>query len=445
MIDRDLLIKAVPEAAGAAASGLVGGLLLALTLAPALALVVVAAALAGGRGVRQARWRRVVIGMLATVLLALSAEFAGEEPAYWYRTGVVALAFLGLVLALLALPIAWWRGRARRRSRPQTPAGAAVPVARPERPGVRLLAAAFLLASTVVAALLKQRVYPEPLAWSAVEACGLALVAVPFAFLLGRAAFPRRRGTGVLTLAGTIALGGWLSLAARPLLVGQTRAAMRELAAVMAELTAGEEVKPRAYDRWRYGQCAPLVQGMSRFYRRVQASLRALDGLEPVLTGDSFRDPAALQATEARLAALRQRLATLDAEVGRSARTLRRQIEEASISSEMRGHLLAGLDDGLAGGPQRLTGSLAPLLDVLERIVAFMKLRRGRYHLEGSEVVFESDADAVSFNRLLDDLQREQDRLLGVVAANQIRARDKAEEFDAWAQDPFNRPRPRRE
>jgi hypothetical protein len=316
---------------------------------------------------------------------------------------------------------------------------------RPGGTGARLLVAAGLLASTAVAALLKHEVYPEALAWSAFEAAGLSLVAAPFAWLIGRVAFPRRRGAGTLALAATVALSGWLSLAGRPLLVRQTTSAMQELAAMVAELNAGEEVRPRAYDRWRFGQCAPLVQGMGGFYRKVQVSLKALDGLEPILSDDSFRDAEALEATEARLSAWRRQLTAIEAEVGQSARGLRRQIEAASISSDMREHLLAGVDGGLEGGPERMTGSLAPLLDAVERVVTFLKARRSRYWHEGPDLVFETDADAARFNRLLDGVREEQARLQGLVAAHQKRAREKTEAFGRWAQDPFRQPRPPRE
>jgi hypothetical protein len=254
-----------------------------------------------------------------------------------------------------------------------------------------------------------------------------------------------RRASGILDLAATEPHSGWHSLAGRPLHDRHTTSAMRELAAMVAELNAGEEVRPRAYDRWRFGQCAPLVQGMSGFYRKVQVSLKALDGLEPILSDDSFRDAEALEATEARLSAWRRQLTAIEAEVGRSAQGLRRQIEAASISSDMREHLLAGVDGGLEGGPERLTGSLVPLLDAVERVVTFLKTRRGRYWHEGPDLVFETDADAAGFNRLLDGVREEQNRLQGLVAANQKRAQEKAGAFGRWAQDPFHQPRPPRD
>jgi hypothetical protein len=261
--------------------------------------------------------------------------------------------------------------------------------------------------------------------------------------LLGRVAWGRRRGSGALAWAATIALGGWLSLAGRPLLVRQTTAAMQELAAMMRELQSGAAVQPRPLDRWRFGECAPLVKGVSRFYRTIQASLAAFDTIEPVLTETSFRDPASLAATEARLEALSSRIAALDEDIERSALELRTTIEKSRISPLMRERILQGVNDGLQGRP-RLRESLAPMVSTLEELVGFMKTNAGRYWYEGPDIVFEGDAEVEAYNRLVEQVESAKSRALARGEAKRLELKKQVEEFDSWAEDPFRRRRPGR-
>ena len=443
LIDRALLITVVPPATGTAAAGLVGGLLLALVLTPAVVLAAVARALAHGDW-REVRWRPLMGLLLVVVLLSLAVAFSGEELNYWYSRGVAVGALVGLVLALVCLPFAWLRGRGRARARQQPWRRSPTPaVDRSRHALARFAAAVVLLASTVPAALLKQRVYPEHLAWSIAEAVGLAVVALPFAWLLGRVWCRRRHGSSALVWAAAIALGGWLSLAGRPLLIHQTTAAMQELASMVSELQSGAPVQPRPLDRWRFGECAPLVKGMSGFYRTIQSSLAAFDRLEPVLTRTSFRDAAELTATEARLDALRSRVAALDEDIERSARQLRATIENGHISSLMRERILKGVGDGLEGRP-RLRELLAPTVTALEQLVGFMKAKAGGYRYEGSDIVFASDAEALTFNRLVEQVESAKSRALAAGAASRLDLKKRAEEFGHWAEDPFRRPRPER-
>ena len=459
-LHRELLIRLAPHLAGTAAGGLVGALLLAAIVAPCVALASLALSLWQGKAARTGLGRRVAVAMLLTILLRLAAEFAGDEVAYWHMRGMGILVFLLLAAALVALPIAWLRSRAQRPRAAFAPGAAFAPrtasapraSVRPTSRGLRptpaapkLIVAAMLLGSTVASALVKQRIQPEHLAWSAAEAAGLAIVAAPFAWLLGRLSAHRRRGMGTLVLAATVALSGWLSLAARPLMIRQTTAAMQELASLMNELRDDKPVKPRAYDHWRYGQCAPIVQGMSRYYGKLRSALEMLDDLEPVLTDDSFADALSIGAAEARLSSLRQRLADLDADVESSGRALRREIESADISSMMRERLLAGVNDGLAsGGKPSLGAQLGPLVDVLSRLIGFMKKRLGKYRIEDSSYVFDLDADADGFNALRDELEREKVRLKALSETKLQSVRRSSERFGEWAQDPFNRPRPPR-
>ena len=438
---RELLIKIGPDLAGTAAGGLAGALLLALVVAACLAPASLAISLWQRQAPGAGLGRRVVVGMLVTILLSLAAEFAGDEVAYWQLRGMLILAFGLLVTALAALPIAWWRSRAQQRPPGGVRRG---PVVQRTGTALLLLAAAILLGSTGMAALLKQRVHPEHLAFSAAEAGGLALVAAPFAWLLGRLVSPGRRGLGTLLLAATVALSGWLSLLARPLMLRQTTAAMQELASMVTDLRDGKPVKPRAYDRWRYGQCAPLVQGMSRFQGKVQAALEVFDHVEPVLIDESFTDAQSIRDTEARLVALRRRLDELDADVESSARELRKGIEDANISSEMRERILAGVSDGLADGRPLLAEQLGPLVGILSRLIAFMKARQGQYWTESSDLVFDLDEDAARYNELLAELEREKTRLQALSDTKLKSLRRNAEQFEQWSQDPFKRPRPPR-
>jgi hypothetical protein len=441
LIDRAMLIDVGASVAGTAAAGLVTALLLALLLAPAFVLAAAARALREHGSLGGLRWRPIVGGLLVAVLLTLAIEFAGDEPSHWGVRGGVLVALVGLVLALLAAPIAWWRRRGPRSPTPRQ--NTKPPISRSRHAVVRLAAAAVLLASTVPAALLKQRVYPEPLAWSAGEAVGLAVVGAPFAWLLGRVWFGRRRGSGTLAWAATIALGGWLSLAARPLLIRQTTAAMQELASMVGELHAGTYVKPRSPDRWRYGQCAPLVQGMSVFYRELQSSLDTMDALEPVLNDSAFRDARALASTEARLAALRRRIAEIDQDLEQSTLELRATIREGRLSPLMRDRILEGVTDGLVGTP-RLGQSTAQFVAALERLVAFMRARHGTYSYDGADILFDSDRDAERYNSLVAELESQQSRATAAGEAQQRGQRQRADEFGRWAQDPFTSPRPPR-
>jgi hypothetical protein len=460
-LHRELLIKLAPHLAGTAAGGLVGALLMAAIAAPCIALASLAASSWRGESAWNGLGRRVAVGMLLTILLKLAAEFAGDEVAYWHSRGLALLLLVLVAAALVALPIAWLRGRgrrpraetARRLAPPARPApGVARPVpgalrprrqARPTAATPRLIAASILLGSTAAAALLKQRVHPEHLAWSAAEALGLALVAAPFAWLLGRFASQWRRGMGTLVLAATVALSGWLSLAERPLIIRQTSAAMQELASLMSDLPGEKPVKLRAYDRWRYGQCAPIVQGMSRYYGKLQSAIAMLDRLEPVVTDESFADALSIRAAETRLVALRGRLDEVDADIESSARELRREIENADISPQMRRKLLDGVNEGLAaGGKARVGDLLRPLVGVLSRLIGFMKERVGRYEAQDSGYVFDLGSDADAFNELLDELEEEKERLRALSDTKLQNSRKNTERFKEWSEDPFNRPRP---
>jgi hypothetical protein len=394
--------------------------------------------------------------MLVTILITLAAEFAGEEVAYWHLRGMGLLTFVVLFVSLVALPIAWLRSRAQRRrpvfvsrasspARPMPRSMPRPPTARHAPATPRLIAAAILLGSTVAGAVVKQRIFPEHLAWSAAESLGLAIVAAPFAWLLGRFASQRRRGMGTLVLAATVALSGWLSLAERPLIIRQTSAAMQELASLMSDLHADQPVKLRPYDRWRYGQCAPIVQGMSRYYGKLKGAIATLDDLEPVLTDEAFADALSIRAAEMRLAALKGRLDAMDADIQTSARELRQGIEDANISPLMREKLLAGVNDGLAASGRVKVGDvLRPLVDVLSRLVAFMKARVGRYEVRDSSFVFDLDSDADGFNELVDELENEKARLQAFSDTKLRTLQENSERFREWSEDPFNRPRPSR-
>jgi len=111
----------------------------------------------------------------------------------------------------------------------------------------------------------------------------------------------------------------------------------------------------------------------------------------------------------------------------------------------MRERLLAGVNDGLAsGGKPSLGAQLGPLVDVLSRLIGFMKKRLGKYRIEDSSYVFDLDADADGFNALRDELEREKVRLKALSETKLQSVRRSSERFGEWAQDPFNRPRPPR-
>lgn len=450
MIDREVLVEIGSSLAGTAAGGIVGGLLQALILMPGLVALAVAAALWRNGGLRDVAWRRVVAVMCAAVLLALSVEFVSEELSYWYRRALLIVAFSALVSGVLALPIAWWRGRGRTRPRrvavpgPQARPLARVRVAARRRPGAAVLVAPalLLLASTVPASLLKHRVYPEPLVWSAAEGAGLALVAAPFAWLLGRYGFQRRHGSGFLVLTLAVASSAWLSLGARWQLTHQAAAAMQELASLLRTLGTGQTIEVQNYGRWRYGPYAPMVQGMSTMYKTLQVSLGSLDDMEPVLTKTSFRDAESVRATRTRLGSFHDRIARIDSEAEAAARQLHGEIERASIPSDMRRKMLEGIDRGLGGSPVRLTGGLAPMVQALDELVSFMESRQGRYRYEGGRLLFDRDADAARYNRLVDNVRTQRSLASAVAAQKKARARDATESFGRWARDPFNLPRP---
>jgi hypothetical protein len=431
---------------GTAAAGVVGALLQALVVAPGLLAVVASATLWRRGELRDVLWRHVIAGMAATALLCLAVEFASEELQYWHRNGVLIFAFLAAGLGLLALPVAWWRSCRRAQPRTATAWGAALRTLarRPPRATRLVVASALLLASTVPAALLKYRVYPEHLAWSASEACALAIVASPFAWLVGRSGFRRRRGTGLLALATTVALSGWLSLAGRWQLVHQGAAAMQEIAALMKTVGSDGMVERNTGGRWRYGPYAPLVQGTNRMLRTMQAALRSMDDLEPVLTSTAFQDPRATRETRGRLDAFRSRLGTIDSEIAGAYQRLRAEIQGASIPSDMRRKMLEGISQGTGNSPIRVTTGLTPLLGSIEELVAFMESREGRYRHEDGGLAFDTDADAARFNRLLDEVEAQQARATATVVQKKERLKDSTAAFGEWAQDPFKRTPPGR-
>jgi hypothetical protein len=440
-------VKLSGHIAGTATSGLIGAMIGALLMAPGLFTLVASVALWVRGELRGARWRRAVAGMAVTALACLAVEFASDEFEYWFRLVVAGLAFLMLSLGVLSLPFAWWRGRGRVRPRPRGAAAAWNPPARtlarrPPRAIGPVIAAVVLLASAIPAALLKYRVFPEHLAWSAAEAGGLAVVAAPFAWLLGRYAFGRRRGSGFLVLAATVAMSGWLSLAGRWQLTRQAAAAMQEMAGLMRTLGKDEALVVKGADRWKYGPYAPMVQGMGRFYSSMRASLGTMDDLEPVLNEAAFRDVGEVRKTRARLEAFKERVRTIDADIGLSAGRLLADIEQSDAPDYMRAKMLQGVRSGLGHAPIRVTAEVKPMLDALEEVVAFMESRQGRYHYEDGQLVFDADADAVRFNRLVDGVWRLRSRAQADIARRRDRLKDTTAAFDEWAQDPFNRKPP---
>jgi len=92
----------------------------------------------------------------------------------------------------------------------------------------------------------------------------------------------------------------------------------------------------------------------------------------------------------------------------------------------------------------RVTAEVTPMLDALEKVVAFMESRRGRYHYEDGQLVFDTDTDAARFNRLLDGVLSLQSRAKADHARRRERLKDTTAAFDEWAQDPFNRRPPDR-
>src|SRR5262249_25963023 len=148
--------------------------------------------------------------------------------------------------------------------------------------------------------------------------------------------------------------------------------------------------------------------GMSRFYRGLQRSVQLLDDLDPVLRVDAFNSARSLEATEARLATLRKRVADFDGELESEAAALRADLSRASLSRGMRDQVLRGLDTGLRGAlSQKVGAQLAPLMEAVGALVEFMKARQGRYSYQGTRVVFESGADAAGYDRLVGAVLRE--------------------------------------
>jgi hypothetical protein len=429
--------------AGTAASGLVGALIGSLLLAPGLFAAVASVGLSKRGELRGAPWGKGVAGLAGAGLSCLAVEFASDELEHWFQRVVIGLAFLILALGLLALPVAWWRGRSRSRPRPQVATVWKPPTTararRPPRATGLVVTAVLVLASTVPAALLKYRVFPEHLAWSTAEACALAVVAAPFAWLVGRYGFDRRRGSGLVVLASTVAVSGWLSLAGRWQLTHQAAAAMQEMAALMRTLRRNQSIEVRPEDRWRYGPYAPMVRGMSRFYDTVRASTGSMDELEPVLTATGFANAAELRRTRARLDAFKKKANDVDSEVSAAAGRLLFDLDHADVPRAMRQKMLEGVKSGLGESPMRVTAGLTPMIGALEELVAFMESRRGRYHDVDGRLAFEIDADAARFDRLLDGVLSLQKQTAADYAAKKEHLNDGTAAFDEWAQDPFNR------
>ena len=200
----------------------------------------------------------------------------------------------------------------------------------------------------------------------------------------------------------------------------------------------------KGQDRWRYGPYAPMVQGMSRFYNSMWASVGTMDNLEPVLKDNAFRDAREVRKTRARLEAFRERTRNIDADIDAAAGRLLADIEHADVPDYMRAKMLEGIRSGMRHSPIRVTAQVTPMVDALEELVAFMESRRGRYHYEDGELVFDVDPDAARFNRLLDGVLSLQSRAKADTAWRRERLKDTTATFGEWAEDPFNRRPPDR-
>ena len=111
---------------------------------------------------------------------------------------------------------------------------------------------------------------------------------------------------------------------------------MQELAELMGTLGKDDAVVVKGQDRWRYEPHAPMVQGMSRFYNSMWASVGTMDKLEPVLKETAFRDATEVRRTRSRLEAFRERTRNIDVDIDAAARRLLADIEHADVPDYMR-------------------------------------------------------------------------------------------------------------
>lgn len=233
------------------------------------------------------------------------------------------------------------------------------------------------------------------------------------AFLIWRFALGKRRGAGLMIFAiGFFVICCYQSLSAF-VEAQNSRKAIDDVALLMQDAMSGKPIDPKTLEARNYGQTTPMVRVIADYAAQTQSDFENMNqemetlAIDQLLTRETLEDSTHIDAGQRRLQSLLEVFDRYEALFRQRTEEMPARVEQTKMSSRDKREFLAGFDSSKNAGIQRISEFFdieRSFLGKTDEIYNFMRGKRGRYHFIGSQIQFNSQSDADTYNGLLDQI-----------------------------------------